>query len=582
MQNEIKKVARIQLYDEPYDKAVPDTGIVFYNLDINTAVIEMEIIRKNYPLQISDENVDTYVYLQGVDQNGNDYGTELDVEYIAPFGGLLSVTIPSEYLQAVNGSTILAQLYITLHKNNRVPNTKSDTVVLNEFKFTVKDALINSISGVTKIEKIREFDKMRDEIRKRMTDIETAMKNGSDYVIRMENTLTDGLKQINDLVTKAKKDINDTVASAQTVLNTTKDNAVTTVSKARDDVLNAIKNNQVVKTSDLSAQFNALAWQKFRLTNDDGTNFYDSSLKLDFSNTDQLTALPTGTRYVVNSVNIPSNVSSSGWLTKYNRPDSQSILIQYQPYNSSVIYQKSFYKTWSDWQVVNPDYSKTLDWQRYKLTNDDGTRKWLGTLSSPVESLDPGFYECTIPSNANTVNAPLDVNNSSYIAELNVTKGSNGRKQIILIQNFTEDVWLKTIHTNGVDRGWTLINPKPNFTDTGWLPLTLTNNVQAYSTAYTPQYKLVNNNGDITLKLKGAVKNLTTTGVTIATLPSNIASLITMIAPFVQNSSFKNGNATTARWSVNTNGEIKLDGVSFSNTLMTADDFYPITTVIPL
>ncbi|PNN19215.1 hypothetical protein [Staphylococcus warneri] len=114
---------------------------------------------------------------------------------------------------------------------------------------------------------------MRDEIRKRMTDIETAMKNGSDYVIRMENTLTDGLKQINDLVTKAKKDINDTVASAQTVLNTTKDNAVTTVSKARDDVLNAIKNNQVVKTSDLSAQFNALAWQKFRLTNDDGTNF---------------------------------------------------------------------------------------------------------------------------------------------------------------------------------------------------------------------------------------------------------------------------------------------------------------------
>ncbi|MEJ7312180.1 hypothetical protein WL385_13465, partial [Staphylococcus epidermidis] len=79
------------------------------------------------------------------------------------------------------------------------------------------------------------------------------------------------------------------------------------------------------------------------------------------------------------------------------------------------------------------------------------------------------------------------------------------------------------------------------------------------------------NNGDITLKLKGAVKNLTTTGVTIATLPSNIASLITMIAPFVQNSSFKNGNATTARWSVNTNGEIKLDGVSFSNTLMTAD-----------
>ena len=82
------------MYDEPYDRAISDTGIVFYNLDINTAVIEMEIIRKNYPLQISDENVDTYVYLQGVDLNGNDYGTELDVEYLDPFSGLFICNNP--------------------------------------------------------------------------------------------------------------------------------------------------------------------------------------------------------------------------------------------------------------------------------------------------------------------------------------------------------------------------------------------------------------------------------------------------------------------------------------------------------
>ncbi|PTI23407.1 BppU family phage baseplate upper protein [Staphylococcus warneri] len=579
MQNEIKKVARIQLYDEPYDKAVPDTGIVFYNLDINTAVIEMEIIRKNYPLQISDENVDTYVYLQGVDQNGNDYGTELDVEYIDPFSGLLSVTIPSDYLKAVNGSTVLAQLYITLHKNNRVPNTKSDTVVLNEFKFTVKDALINSISGVTKIEKIREFDKMRDEIRKRMTDIETAMKNGSDYVIRMENTLTNGLKQINDLVVKATKDINDTVASAQTVLNTTKDNTINTVTKARDDVLNAIKNNQVVKLSDLPSQFNALAWQKYQLTRDTGTIF--QVVGVDFDKPEDTLGDKSQVFYVSQGTNLPPRTQSNG-VVYYYCVTSDYKRLEYRPNGSNkIFYRRKEAGTWLDWvEVFNSE--SDLGTQKYKFTNDDGTRKWLGTLSSPVESLEPGLYECTIPANANTVNAPLDINNSSYIAELNITKSSSGRKQIILIQNYTEDMWLKTIHTNGADRGWTLINPKPNFTDTGWLPLTLINNVQAYSTAYVPQYKLVNNNGDIILKLKGAVKNLTTTGVVIATLPSNIASLVTMTSPFVQSSSFKNGNATTARWSVNTNGEIKFDGVSFSNTLMSADDFYPITTVIPL
>ena len=160
-------------------------------------------------------------------------------------------------------------------------------------------------------------------------------------------------------------------------------------------------------------------------------------------------------------------------------------------------------------------YIDSKQWQKYKLTNDDGTRKWLGTLSSPIESLEPGLYECTIPANANTVNAPLDVNNSSYIAELNVTKGSNGRKQIIFIQNYTEDVWLKQfIQTAWIEVGPYLILNLTSPILVG-LPLTLTNNVQAYSTAYTPQYKLVNNNGDITLKLKGAVKNLTTTGVTM-------------------------------------------------------------------
>lgn len=509
MQNEIKKVARIQLYDESYDKAVPDTGIVFYNLDINTAVIEMEIVRKNYPLQISDENVDTYVYLQGVDQNGNDYGEELDVEYIDPFGGLLSVTIPSDYLKAVNGSTVLAQLYITLHKNNRVPNTKSDTVVLNEFKFTVKDALINSISGVTKIEKIREFDKMRDEIRKRMTDIETAMKNGSDYVIRMENALIDGLKQINDIVAKAKKDINDTVTSAQTVLNTTKENAVKSIN---DTTSKNITDSNKAKQDILDAISNA------KLVNED--------------------------TYETNNTNLNKSIIDG---------DTKSL---------------SNAKAYVDAKA----------WQKYKLTNDTGLLNTIVTNIDMTSMTDvifnsTGFYYCS-----NLVNVP---DSRSKFGFINVYIQGAGSGYAIYREYNSYTFYLNYMYGSKW-YGWNVINPKPNFTDTGWLPLTLTNNVQAYSTAYVPQYKLVNNNGDITLKLKGAVKNLTTTGVTIATLPSNIASLVTMIAPFVQNSSFKNGNATIARWSVNTNGEIKLDGVSFSNTMMTADDFYPITTVIPL
>ena len=41
-----------------------------------------------------------------------------------------------------------------------------------------------------------------------------------------------------------------------------------------------------------------------------------------------------------------------------------------------------------------PDFS---NWQQYRFTENDGTRKWLGTLSKPVETLEPGLYECSIP-----------------------------------------------------------------------------------------------------------------------------------------------------------------------------------------
>lgn len=523
MANELKKEAFLQFKDEPHLRPISDEGIGFYNLDINTSVLTFQLTKQDKPLLISDKNVTAYAYFKS--DNGSTSGV-LDLEFKDPMNGIVTITLPKDFLQASTGTKVTGQTYIST-------NGKEDTAVFSEFTFTVKNALINTISSAVKIEYIKMFDRLKQEIEKRVHDIEQAIANGSDYVAQMQNVLSEGIKLINDTVAQTKKDLNTTATNATNAINSTKNSAVTTVNSARDSVLNAIQANQVVKTTDLPAQFNALSWQKYKLTNDDGTNFYDSSLKIDFTNTDQLNSLPTGTRYVVNSVNIPSNVSPSGWLTKYSRPDSQSMLIQYQPYNSSAIYQKSFYKTWSDWQVVNPDYSKTLDWQRYKLTNDDGTRKWLGTLSSPVESLEPGLYECTIPANANTVNAPLDVNNSSYIAELNITKSNSGRKQIILIQNYTEDMWLKTIHTSGTDRGWTLLNPKPS--DTGWVPFQLTNGATSNS-EYTDKngfqcsYRVVTNGPVTTNYLRINGRNITP-GQTIAQLPPTMVKNAQSFSP---------------------------------------------------
>lgn len=102
-----------------------------------------------------------------------------------------------------------------------------------------------------------------------------------------------------------------------------------------------------------------------------------------------------------------------------------------------------------------PDFS---NWQQYQFTNSDGTRKWLGTLAQPIETLEPGLYECSIPNDYKSVNAPADPNGAGYIAEINVTNGQNGRKQVILNQSYHNMLWSKTIHTNNNDRGWVLLN----------------------------------------------------------------------------------------------------------------------------
>lgn len=516
MQDEIKKVGRLTLYDEPYEKTVSDSGIVFYNLDINTAVLEFTISKNNFPLQISDENVDTYVYLEGTDQNGNSYGRQLDVEYVDPFKGLVRLTVPDDYLKAVNGSIVTGQMYIGVHKENRVPETKADTAVLNEFKFTVKDALINSVSAVTKIEYIRMFDKLKDIIKQRVKDIEDAIANGSDYVAQMKNVLADGLKQINTTVTQAKKDVNDTATSANNSMTTTSNNAVNTVTQARDDVLNAIKNNQVVKMTDLPNQFNALKWQKYVLTNDDGSivtvkDVVDMNTLNNIGN--------TGSYYCSNLVNTPDGRSKFGYINVYNQGGSAGWAI-YREYNSNVLYiNMKYLSTWYGWNVVNPDYSKTLNWQKYKLTNDDGTLTSVSGLdlgsATVLNSLKPGVYY-----GYNFINAPVPAG----FLEV-VSRADNTIKRIELKSYNTKDTYVMT-YTNSTWSSWQLMNAQPTFSDTGWVSLKLMNGAKS-NTEYIDKngfecaYRIVTNGTLTTNYLRINGSNFTN-GQTIAQLPSTM------------------------------------------------------------
>lgn len=174
----MQKVAKLLVNDEPYLKPISDQGIGFYNMDENTGVLQFQVRRENYPLEVSPVNTNIYGYF--IADNGSTTG-KVDVEYLDPMNGIIRIILDSNFLKASTDNGVTGQLYIKAIG-------KKDTVVLNEFRFTVKDALINKVDGDIKISYIREVDDLIDNFKAKManamatlTDIEDLKEEFTDY-----------------------------------------------------------------------------------------------------------------------------------------------------------------------------------------------------------------------------------------------------------------------------------------------------------------------------------------------------------------------------------------------------------------
>lgn len=121
-------------------------------------------------------------------------------------------------------------------------------------------------------------------------------------------------------------------------------------------------------------------WQKFKLTNDDGSIVTDFNSNIDFNDAEQLKSLPNGARYVTKTSNLPSDMSSNyGWVLKLSRSDIQMFSIYFQPYNSNQIIQKTFYGSLSNWRYISGNQTDT-GWLPLPLIN--GVSQ-AGTVNQP-------------------------------------------------------------------------------------------------------------------------------------------------------------------------------------------------------
>ncbi|UXS43733.1 BppU family phage baseplate upper protein [Staphylococcus delphini] len=484
----LDKIAVLKQENTPYYKPISETRIGFYNTDSNTAKLRFIVHKNGFPYQLGPVNVVGYLWLKS--SNGSMSG-QLDLSIYDAHGGIVEVTVPNEFLKAATDTNVEGQILLAVNGN-------TDVATLGKFEFYVADALPNQVKGEVKVQYFRMFDDLKNALEKEVAEIKESLQNLDDHVTQVRDARDQALQQFE--VTKEK------ITSGFESLYTRSSSELVALYEQQKRDTEQTKNTVIAAINSKADESTGAIENKKQETLD-----YIESKVAEFSRNS-----PIGDAEV-------------------------------------------------DFKL------EALNWQKYKLTNDDGSAQTI-SLSNNVESLHnlkPGNYYFT--------DTPI-TGASSTTGFANVDKRGEIVKRIVFQPYNSTQVWLKRFYNSWSD--WELVNIKPS--DTGWLPLNLINGVQSYGDTYVPHYKLVNNNGDITLKLKGAVSNITTNDTVIATLPGNIAKLITSTCSFTQNSSIKNSSATTARWTVSTNGEIKMERASFAVSEMKSTDWYPIHTVLPL
>lgn len=500
MDIDIKKNGKVTLKDTPYFVPINDTNISFSNMDVGTAMITFQIKKNDLPLQVSKKNVWVYAYLES--RNGT-RSEVIQLEDVDPMQGKVALQLDQEFLVGATNSTVDGQLYVSLHKWNDVDADFSDTVALQKFSFDVKDALVNKISAVTKTQYIRTFDQLVTEVKDRVAELEENVGNIETLVDRVNQAATNAINRINDTKDKMISEMNtqfdDTEQAVADLkedtinrLNTAATNYINDIKNAKDDLLTMIDDEHLITT------------QAFEEYKDD---FMEE---------------------------INTRLDEYQQFIDDNKEDFQGIL-------------------------------DGLDWQKYKLTNDDGTRIYIKGLD-PLTA-DPGKYETSSM-------AGPPIANDSGLYYVDVFPSSKSRRHIVATYSAGNRTFVKTVHTNGVDKGWAELTS--NVSNTGWVDIPLKNGVTASS---APQYKIVETKDYTLISLRGSVRmNGSEVDKVIGQVPAG--KFLNDSHSYMQNASVKNGETNTSRMMLRKDNDLVCERSTISSSDATDNDWYSIATSI--
>lgn len=215
-----------------------------------------------------------------------------------------------------------------------------------------------------------------------------------------------------------------------------------------------------------------------------------------------------------------------------------------------------------------PDFS---DWQKYKLTDDDGTVKSL-TKGMDLEdkdfldSLSAGFYYVPSP-----INPPVGY--SGFLAVFKVKW-----VKVIYFQPYNQDR-LSINRYYQEWSGWKELTD--SYSDTGWQPLSLINGTTQAGSSNQPKYRLVTINDTSMLFIDGAVSNISSKTMVFAKLPTNISQKISGYTQYTKASINSYTNTMTIyNITLNSNGELKI--TLEPNSTVDSNSVYSIEGTISL
>lgn len=386
----MKKISEITLETTAKYQAKSKLNIRFWQQDLNTAELKFIITRNKFPLSLSSENVKVIIALENKENfiSSEDFIIDSEVDGVARFA------IPNDFMSVANG-TVTGQVYVGTLDNDEV-------VVERQFTFEVENDLLSTIPSELKLQYIKTFSDLQNNVADSIRQLQEDMATLGDYIDNVNQATAEGLTAINNLVNSKIVEYNDNHTEKLAIIEDTVGDYVEDFLDQRtyiDTQYNDFK-DQLLQ-SDAIVQSDTDNWQKYKLTDDDGT-YPNMNLNNDLAT---LQGLAPGFYHGLETpINI-SGVSTSGFIEVSVNPSGTVKHIVYRPYNVNKEFVMRYYDEWSEWENKIDGLEKSIDAQSKANTAENNAKVYTDEKISTLHKL-------LFSGSVNGVNNSITLNDS--------------------------------------------------------------------------------------------------------------------------------------------------------------------------